>query len=1022
MINKYFTKCMILLLYMPKGNNSYNSDKISLVGVKVPSFLTVTNSPITSSGTIEIDYNNTPLPISSGGTGLTAVGSKGQILSVISNDPEQLGWVSGSGTGTVTSVSMSVPSFLSVSPTTITTEGTFEISQIEPFPISSGGTGLTNLGLPNQILTVNEEGTKLVYKSIESAKNSTTLSTSTPFLSVSTNEETHSINCSVIPKSHGGTGLSELGKPGQVLTVNSDASGYEFASNDNLKSVSISVPSFLTVSPTTLTSSGTFEISQTKTIPISSGGTGFTKLGSPNQILAVNSTGENFEFTNPKEGTVTSVSLTTSTPFLSLSNKEITSSGSLSIDCSIIPTSHGGTGLSEIGQQGQILTSNGSALSWTDLPSLDKYLTSIETLFPLSFSNNTLSISSYTGTGRVVFENSPILTTPILGEATCSSVSLNGTQAGSIKLSSESGSYNFIFPTSIGQSSQILTSQGPFLPMKWSSTIGSGQILKSEEPENEGDILSVISTNPLELGWVPGSGSGTVTSVSMSVPSFLSVSPSKITSSGVFEISLSDESLPVSSGGTGLTSLGLANQILTVNEEGTNLIYKTLDPSVKSISLSTSTPFITVSADTITSSGSLSVDCSTIPVTNGGTGLTNIGLPNQILKVNSEGSGLEYVKQEIGVTSISLTVPPFLSVSPSTITASGTFEILKGQEPIPISFGGTGFSNLGEPKQVLSVSSNGQNLEFTTPTEGTVTSIKLETATPFLSVSTSEINSSGSLSIDCSTIPVSHGGTGLSLPGLKNQILTSNGSFLEWSDAPKLDQYLTTIKTSSPLQYVDNTISISSFTGSGKIVFDTIPTLTDATLLDPIVNNINIQGTQSGSVKLSATSGNYNFILPTNYGKSSQVLTAQGPYNPTQWTSTTGTGDIVCSKNPILSGQTIFTNGTILCKSKIIQSQGIVTVTANTSLTIEQLFSFIIIDAESEITITVPTVKEFHDFIGDYTIGNRISTLIQNKCPDLIIKTTEGITLIDGRYSSAILVQELSYIMKNAQEGLLLLK
>jgi len=1022
MINKYFTKCMILLLYMPKGNNSYNSDKISLVGVKVPSFLTVTNSPITSSGTIEIDYNNTPLPISSGGTGLTAVGSKGQILSVISNDPEQLGWVSGSGTGTVTSVSMSVPSFLSVSPTTITTEGTFEISQIEPFPISSGGTGLTNLGLPNQILTVNEEGTKLVYKSIESAKNSTTLSTSTSFLSVSTNEETHLINCSVIPKSHGGTGLSELGKPGQVLTVNSDASGYEFASNDNLKSVSISVPSFLTVSPTTLTSSGTFEISQTETIPISSGGTGFTKLGSPNQILAVNSTGENFEFTNPKEGTVTSVSLTTSTPFLSLSNKEITSSGSLSIDCSIIPTSHGGTGLSEIGQQGQILTSNGSALSWTDLPSLDKYLTSIETLFPLSFSNNTLSISSYTGTGRVVFENSPILTTPILGDATCSSVSLNGTLAGSIKLSSESGSYNFIFPTSIGQSSQILTSQGPFLPMKWSSTIGSGQILKSAEPENEGDILSVISTNPLELGWVPGSGSGTVTSVSMSVPSFLSVSPSKITSSGVFEISLSDESLPVSSGGTGLTSLGLANQILTVNEEGTNLIYKTLDPSVKSISLSTSTPFITVSANTITSSGSLSVDCSTIPVTNGGTGLTNIGLPNQILKVNSEGSGLEYVKQEIGVTSISLTVPPFLSVSPSTITTEGTFEISKGQEPIPISFGGTGFSNLGEPNQILSVSSNGQNLEFTTPTEGTVTSIKLETATPFLSVSTSEINSSGSLSIDCSIIPISHGGTGLSLPGLKNQILTSNGSFLEWSDAPKLDQYLTTIKTSSPLQYVDNTISISSFTGSGKIVFDTIPTLTDATLLDPIVNNINIQGTQSGSVKISATSGNYNFILPTNYGKSSQVLTAQGPYNPTQWTSTTGTGDIVCSKNPILSGQTIFTNGTILCKSKIIQSHGIVTVTANTSLTIEQLFSFIIIDAETEITITVPTVKEFHDFIGDYTIGNRISTLIQNKCPDLIIKTTEGITLIDGRYSSAILVQELSYIMKNAQEGLLLLK
>ena len=131
---------------MAKGNNGRSSDKISLVGVKVPSFLTVSNSPITSSGTIEIDYNHTPLPISSGGTGITSIGSKGQILSVISSDPEQLGWISGSGTGTVTSVAMSVPPFLSVSPKEITSSGSFEISlSSTPLPVSSGGTGLTNL-------------------------------------------------------------------------------------------------------------------------------------------------------------------------------------------------------------------------------------------------------------------------------------------------------------------------------------------------------------------------------------------------------------------------------------------------------------------------------------------------------------------------------------------------------------------------------------------------------------------------------------------------------------------------------------------------------------------------------------------------------------------------------------------------------------------------------------------------------------------------------------------------------------
>jgi len=1009
---------------MPKGNNTYNSAQISLIGVKVPSFLTVSNSPITSSGTIEIDYNHTPLPISSGGTGITAIGSKGQILSVISDNPEQLGWVSGLGTGTVTSVSMSVPSFLSVTPSTITSSGLFKISQTEPIPITSGGTGLTTLGSPNQILTVNEEGTNLEYKTFEPSSQSVNLKTSTSFLSTLSEKGFLSIDCSTIPPTHGGTGLSELGQPGEILTVNSNGSSLEFQTPKTfINSISMSVPEFLSVSPSTITSEGTFNLKlSSKPIPITSGGTGLTILGSSNQILSVDSSGKNLEYTTPTKGTVTSVSLSTSTAFLSISPEQITSSGFLTIDCSTIPTSYGGTGLSEIGQANQILTSNGSSLLWTDLPKLDKYLTSIETMFPLSYSDNTLSISSYTGFGRVVFENSPILVTPTLGDATSSSISLNGSEAGSVKLSAKSGSYNFIFPTSIGNSSQILTSQGPFLPTTWSSTIGSGMIVKASQVANEGEILSVISTNPLEFGWISGSGTGTVTSVSMSVPSFLSVTPSTITSSGLFEISLSSEPIPISSGGTGLTTLGSPNQILTVNEEGTNLVYKSLLESVTSINLSTSTPFLLVSKDPVTTKGSLSIDCTTIPITHGGTGLSKIGQPGQILKINSDGSSLEYVSNEIGVTSISITVPPFLSVTPSTITSSGVFEISQGIEPISISYGGTGLNILGSPNQILSVDLTGQKLEYITPTKGTVTAISLLTSTPFLSISPLEITSSGSFTIDCSTIPITNGGTGLVKPGLVNQILTSNGSTLEWSDPPKLDQYLTTINTTPPLLYSNNTLSISSFTGSGKIVFDTSATLTDSTLIDPTVNHLNILGTQSGTIKISASSGNYNFILPTTYGKPFHVLTAQGPFNPSQWTSTTGSGDIVCSKNPILSGQTIFTNGTVLCKSKIIQSQGIVTITSNTTLTIEQLFSFLIVDSETETEITLPALKDFNDFIGDYTIGNRVSTLIQNKCPNLKFITSEGITLIDGRSTSAINVQELNYVMINDQEGILLLK
>ena len=49
-------------------------------------------------------------------------------------------------------------------------------------------------------------------------------------------------------------------------------------------------------------------------------------------------------------------------------------------------------------------------------------------------------------------------------------------------------------------------------------------------------------------------GAGTVTSVGMTVPTFLSVTPASITSSGTFAVSLSGTALPIANGGTGSTS------------------------------------------------------------------------------------------------------------------------------------------------------------------------------------------------------------------------------------------------------------------------------------------------------------------------------------------------------------------------------------------------------------------------------------------------------------------------------------
>jgi hypothetical protein len=70
-----------------------------------------------------------------------------------------------------------------------------------------------------------------------------------------------------------------------------------------------------------------------------------------------------------------------------------------------------------------------------------------------------------------------------------------------------------------------------------------------------GTNVSISNTaGGITISATPAAG-GTVTSVAMTVPSFLSVSGSPITVSGSLDVTLSGTALPVANGGTGATTL-----------------------------------------------------------------------------------------------------------------------------------------------------------------------------------------------------------------------------------------------------------------------------------------------------------------------------------------------------------------------------------------------------------------------------------------------------------------------------------
>lgn len=112
------------------------SGTVTSVALTVPSILSVSGSPITTSGTLAVTLTNeTANTVFAGPT--TGGATTPTFRALVTADLP-------AGTGTVTSVALTVPTFLSVSGSPITTSGTLAVSLSgTALPILNGGTGAT---------------------------------------------------------------------------------------------------------------------------------------------------------------------------------------------------------------------------------------------------------------------------------------------------------------------------------------------------------------------------------------------------------------------------------------------------------------------------------------------------------------------------------------------------------------------------------------------------------------------------------------------------------------------------------------------------------------------------------------------------------------------------------------------------------------------------------------------------------------------------------------------------------------
>lgn len=328
--------------------------------------------------------------------------------------------------------------------------------------------------------------------------------------------------------------------------------------------------------------------------------------------------------------------------------------------------------------------------------------------------------------------------------------------------------------------------------------------------------------------------------------------------------------------------------------------------------------------------GSITGEISIAPQPDAGTYNFNMpitpGTSGQVLTSGGGGStAMTWTTPTIGtITSISASVPTFLSISGSPITSSGTLEISYSGTALPILNGGTGATTATGSGSVVLQSSP----TLITPILGVATGTSLSLTGNVNSLThTITGSTSGVITIQGQAVAGTYNFNLPTTAGTSGQVLTSQGTgamtwitpitsvalsvptFLSISGSPLTSNGTLAIGLSgTALPILNGGTGATTSTGSGSVVLANTPTLITPILgvasgtslnLSGNINSLThtITGSTSGVITIQGTTGTYNFNLPTTAGTAGQFLTSQGNSAMT-WTSTTGSGSVVLQSSP----------------------------------------------------------------------------------------------------------------------------